>query len=303
MRRRRKLWVGLLKDERGFTMVELLVATTAALIVFGAGIELFTNFWSLASRATTSSQSQGTVRRAIDRVSVSLRNATSASGSSQPIERNTSSDIVFLMPSASASLTNNSRGLMHVRYCLNTTSNPNNGGLWLQTIGYNSSTQASPPATSSCPGSTWTTQHQVATNLVNQLQSPAKPLFTATTDGSGNVLDFSIDAFVDSDPNSGPPAIELQSRVSLRNLNRPPTASMTCTGQSNGHAICDASTSSDPDGDTLLFSWTMDGAPLANTSYRLDQSGLASGSNHTFAVTVTDPGSLTATTSRSVTMP
>jgi Tfp pilus assembly protein PilW len=303
MRRRRKLWVGLLKDERGFTMVELLVATTAALIVFGAGIELFTNFWSLASRATTSSQSQGTVRRAIDRVSISLRSSMSASGSSQPVERNTSSDIAFLMPSASASLTNNSRGLTHVRYCLNTTSNANNATLWLQTIAYNSSSQANPPGTSSCPGSTWTTQHQVAGNIVNQLQSPVKPLFTSTTDGSGNVLDFSIDAFVDSDPNSGPPAIELQSRVSLRNLNRAPTASLSCAGQSNGHAICDASTSSDPDGDTLLFSWTMDGAPLAVTSYRLDQSGLASGSNHTFAVTVTDPGSLTATTSRSVTMP
>lgn len=284
-------------------MVELLVATTAALIIFGAGIELFTNFWSLASRATTSSQSQGTVRRAIDRVAVSLRNATAASGSSQPVERNTSSDIVFLMPSASASLTNNSRGLMHVRYCLNTTSNPNSGALWLQTIAYNSATQASPPAATVCPASTWTAQHQVAASLVNQLQSPAKPLFTATTDGSGNVLDFSIDAFVDSDPNSGPPAIELQSRVSLRNLNRGPTAGLFCTGQSNGHAICDASTSSDPDGDSLLFSWTMDGAPLTNTSYRLDQSGLASGTTHTFAVTVTDPAALTATTSRSVTMP
>jgi hypothetical protein len=302
MRRRRKLWVGLLKDERGFTMVELLVATTAALIVFGAGIELFTNFWSLASRATTSSQSQGTVRRAIDRVSISLRSSMSASGSSQPVERNTSSDIAFLMPSASASLTNNSRGLMHVRYCLDISS-PSNEKLWLQTLAYNSSSQPTPPSTTACPSPSWTTQHQVAANIVNQVQSPVKPLFTGTTDGSGNVLDFSIDAFVDSDPNSGPPAIELQSRVSLRNLNRPPTASMSCTGQSNGHAICDASTSSDPDGDSLLFSWTMDGAPLAVTSYRLDQSGLASGSNHTFVVTVTDPGSLTATTSRSLTMP
>lgn len=284
-------------------MVELLVATSAALIIFGAGVELFTNFWSLASRAETSSQSQGTVRRAMDRVAVSLRSATSASGNGQPVERNTSSDIVFLMPSATASLTNNARGLMHVRYCLNGTSNPNNGALWLQTIPYNSSSQASPPAASTCPDSSWTTKHQVAGNLVNQLQSPAKPLFTATTDGSGNVLDFSIDAFVDSDPNSGPPAIELRSRAALRNLNRAPTAGLSCTGQSNGHAICDASSSSDPDGDSLLFSWTMDGTPLTSTSYRLDQSGLTSASTHTFAVTVTDPGSLTATTSRSVTMP
>ena len=302
MRRRRRLSLERLKDEQGFTLVELLVATSAALIIFGAGVELFTNFWSLASRAETSSQSQGKVRRAMDRVAVSLRSATSASGNSQPVERNTSSDIVFLMPYASASLTNNARGLMHVRYCLDTTS-VNNEALWLQTIPYNSSSQASPPADSACPGSSWTTKHQVAGNLVNQAQSPAKPLFTATTDSAGNVLDFSIDAFVDSDPTKGPPAIELQSRVSLRNLNRAPTAGLSCTGQSNGHAICDASSSSDPDGDTLLYSWTMDGTPLASSSYRLDQSGLASASTHTFAVTVTDPASLTATTSRSVTMP
>lgn len=293
----------LLKDERGFTLIEMLVATTAALIIFGAAVELFTNFWDLGSRATTQSQTNAGVRRAMDRMAVQIRNATSPTTNNPPVERFSNYEVVFLAPTASATTTNNPRGLTHMRYCLNTTGNPNNEVIWFQTIAYSLTSQPTPPSSSACPASGWTTQAQVATNVVNAVQSPAKDLFTFATDSSGNVIEVSINAYVDDDVTKSPSATQLQSRVVVRNLNRAPSAGLTCAGQSNGHAICDASTSSDPDGDSVTFSWTLDGSPLATTSYRVDQSGLASGSSHTFAVTVTDPGGLTSSQSRSVTMP
>jgi hypothetical protein len=47
----------------------------------------------------------------------------------------------------------------------------------------------------------------------------------------------------------------------------------------------------------------MDGSLLGETSYRLDKASLAAGSNHTFAVTVSDTGGRTATASQSLHMP
>jgi hypothetical protein len=91
--------------------------------------------------------------------------------------------------------------------------------------------------------------------------------------------------------------------VTLRNLNHTPTSALTCQAGQNGHALCDASASTDPDNQALAFSWKVDGTTVAETSYQLDQPSLASGSTHTFTVTVTDPGGLTANTSRTLTMP
>jgi hypothetical protein len=112
-----------------------------------------------------------------------------------------------------------------------------------------------------------------------------------------------VRAFVDANTSTDPRATDLQSSVTLRNLNRMPTAGLNCQPESNGHATCDASSSIDPDGENLTYSWTMDGSPLSSTTSRVDQSSLASHSTHSFTVTVTDPGGLTSSATRSITMP
>jgi hypothetical protein len=234
---------------------------------------------------------------------VQLRSATAGDVTGgQPIEKATANDLVFLVPTQSASLTNNARGVVHTRYCLDTSSSPN-AMLWMQTAPYDTASNSTSPSTTACPSTAWPTQQHVASYLVNQLQSPAVSLFTTNTDSAGNVTDITVRALVDVNTSTDPRATDLQSRVTLRNLNRQPTADVTCQAESSGHAICDASGSVDPDGENLTYSWTMDGSPLSATGYRLDQYPLVSQSTHSFTVTITDPGGLTSSATRSITMP
>jgi prepilin-type N-terminal cleavage/methylation domain-containing protein len=292
-----------LREESGFALTELLVAMVLMGLLLVTSLTVFQAFSNQSRRVDSQSQAQNNARRAIDRMLVQLRSATAGNATGgQPIENVTANDLVFLVPTQAASLTNNARGVMHTRYCLDT-STSTNAVLWMQTAPYDTTSNATAPSTTACPGAAWPNQQRVADHLVNQLQSPAVSLFTPRTDSAGNITDITVRAFVDSNTNTDPRATDLQSSVTLRNLNRQPTAGLNCQAQSNGHAICDASSSVDPDGENLTYSWTMDGSPLSATSYRLDQYPLASRSTHSFTVTVTDPGGLTSSATRSITMP
>jgi type II secretory pathway pseudopilin PulG len=292
-----------LREEGGFALTELLVGMVLMALVLGTSLVVFSVFSNQSRRVDNQSQAQNNARRAIDRMVVQLRSATAGNVTGgQPIEMATAYDLVFMAPSLSPTLTDNARGVVHTRYCLDT-STSTNAVLWMQTAPYNTTSSSAPPATTACPSSAWPNQQRVADHLVNQLQSPAVSLFTAQTEASGNVTDITVRAFVDANTSTDPRATDLQSSVTLRNLNRQPTASLNCQALSNGHALCDASASADPDGETLTYSWTMDGSPVSSTSHRLDQSGLASHSTHSFTVTITDPGGLTSSSTRSITMP
>ena len=284
-------------------LTEVLVAMVLGLVILGATVQAFTDFLGLNARSERHTQAQDTARTAIDRMAQQLRSAMSTgAAASQPIVQHSSYDIVFLAPSGTAGLSDNPRRLVYVRYCLDGT-NPADQKLWRQETTYSSSSQATPPSTTTCPSTAWTRREAFASNLVNQLQSPPRALFTTPTDGAGNVTDVAIHAVVDVDPAKAPGATALQTKVSLRNLNRPPAATLTCQALTNGHVLCDASASTDPDAQTLTFAWEVDSSPVTEGGYRLDQGSLAAGSTHTFKVKVTDSGGLTATATRTVTMP
>ena len=292
-----------LLDEQGMVLTELLTAIAILGVVLGISLSLFAAFSNQQRRVDRQSLAQNNARRAIDRLAVQLRSATSGDTTgSQPIKKATSYDLVFLAPIQSPSLTNNARGVTHMRYCLDAGSLTNET-LWFQTAPYNTTSNSVPPSTSSCPSPDWPSRQPVADYVVNQFRSPAAPVFTTSTDAAGNINDITIRALVDANTAADPAATDLQSSVTLRNLNRTPTASLSCQALSNGHALCDASASSDPDGDSLTYSWTMDGNPLAATSYQLDKSRLASKSTHSFGVTVTDPSGLKSSATQTVTMP
>lgn len=282
-------------------LTELLIACIMTVAILATAVGVFAKFANEQSRSERQGIAEDTARQVLDRISTDLRDAMSdGTAASQPVEVHTSTDLVYLAPSSSASLTNNPRGLVHTRYCLNT-SNSQNEVLWYQTITYNSQTQKTPPSTSGCPASGYTTQEAVASNIVNQVG--AQPLFTTPTDSSGNVTDVYLSAYVDIDPTRDPAATNLQSSVTLRNLNHPPNAQVTCQGTTAGHVLCDASASIDSDSQSLSFAWKMDGNTVPGTNYNLDQAGLTSKSTHTFTVTVTDSGGVSSSASQTVTLP
>jgi len=294
--------VSALRGERGFMLTELLVACALTVAVLGTAVGVFAKFANQQSRSEQQGAAEDQARQVLDRIAGDVRSAMSdGTSGSQPIERYSGTDIVYLAPSGPTSA-NNPRGLVHTRYCLDA-GDPQNEVVWHQTLGYDSTSRKTPPNGTSCPLAGYATQEVVARFLVNQIQSPAQNLFTTPTDSSGNVTDVFMSAFVDVDPAKDPAATDLQSGVTLRNLNHPPTARVTCQGSTNGHALCDASASIDADGQSLSFSWAMDGNLLSATGYNLDQGGLAARSSHTFAVTVTDSSGVTSTASQAVTMP
>jgi type II secretory pathway pseudopilin PulG len=294
----------LVREERGMTLTEVLAAMFLAVILFGAAVETFVTFLDTSTKADNQTQAQDTARTTIERLSSQLRNgmATGTTGS-QPIQHISDFDLVFLAPDAKGTPTGtNPRTLTFHRYCLGNNNNKSEL-LWYQTQPFNSSSQATAPPRDKCPSTSWATRFRQADHLTNRY-NPVTPLFVPSYDTAGNVSHVSIVAEVDWNPDIRPPVIELRSKVTLRNLNRAPTAGVTCKGLANGHAICDASASSDPDGQPLSYAWAVNGTTVSGEkTYRLDYSPLAPGSVRTITVTVTDSGNATASANQTVTIP
>jgi hypothetical protein len=212
--------------------------------------------------------------------------------------------MVTALPGTTTSATN-ARGLTHVRYCLEARGSKKDDRLFFQTHPY-SSASPSPPSLLNCPDPSWATKQVFSDHYVNRAQTGTPPLFTYKTDTATppNIVAVSLHPILDWAPTRDPQPTELRSTISVRNLNRVPSAALSCQGLANGHAVCDGSASTDPDGEALTYAWKMNGATLSSeTASRLDQFPLTSKMSYTFSLTVTDPGGLTSTLTRTVTMP
>lgn len=290
-----------LRGQRGFTLTEVLVALTLSSLLLGSAVTAYTSYLTQSGTAEKSSDSQDAARNALDNMAIQLRSAAgNVATGNQPIEAFSSYNLVWLAPIRGTSTTNNPLGLRHIRYCVDA-GNPSDEKLWLQTAPFSTTSNRNWPATGSCPANSWPTSMVVGENLVNVLKNT--PLFVTPADAQGNVTDVNVNAMVDVDPSDSRQATSVRTSVTLRNLNHTPAAVVSCAAGLTGHALCDASASTDPDNQTLTFAWKVDGSAVGETSYKLDQASLASGSTHIFAVTVTDSGGLSASASQSLKMP
>jgi Tfp pilus assembly protein PilW len=278
----------------------MLVAITIASVILGAATTGFISYLDQTATAESAADAQDGARLALDQMAIQLRSATSnMSTGNQPIEAAGPYNLVWLAPFPNTGTTNNPFGLRHVRYCLDSSNLDEK--LWLQTAPFSTTSNRNWPSGNACPSNAWPTQQLVAQSLVNA--SHGTPLFTTPTDSQGSVTDVNINAMVDTDVNKAPPATSVRSSVALRNLNHAPSAVISCAAGLTGHALCDASGSTDGDNQTLKFAWKVDGSTVGETSYRLDRGPLVSGSTHTFTVTVTDSGGLSSSASQSLKMP
>ena len=299
-------------SQAGFTLIEVLLAMTLMLIVFGATLGVFSVMERGASTNQKLNENQQQARVATDTLAKRLRNLASPSDSTnpldqQPLERAEPSDLVFrTVNSEGTSTAANPQNLQRYRYCLGT-----DKVLYQQRQLWTGALPATPPATA-CPGPGWTQTRQVVANVVND----ARPIFHyqgSVVPGTYSELTSVAPAnfptaialrttlVIDPDVERRPGPTTLTTRVFLRNQNRPPIAGFTVVA--SGRVITlNASQSDDPEGNTLTYQWLDNGVELTdpatgtplgflpNATYSFS----AAAGTHSLSVRVKDVGNLTA---------
>jgi type II secretory pathway pseudopilin PulG len=303
-----------LRDEAGFTLVELLVSAAVSLVLFGVTLTVFESMIRQRTLAERQTEVETRARQGSDRLARQLRNlaspadiVTNIAASTQPksVDRNLPADLVFkdvgeIRPAGSF----NSANVRRVRYCLQTagtvpgagySASPSRGVLWMQSQSWTTAAPPVLPADAACPGAGWMEQRIIADHLVN---GTTTPMFRYTGD-TGQVTGTSdadrerisrVESTlqVDADVTRAPGAAQLTTAVILRNQNRAPVAAFTftllnpvsCTVQLNGSA------SEDPESKPLEYEWYIDGT-LQSEPGIVVQKTVTKGT-HTFQLKVYD---------------
>jgi prepilin-type N-terminal cleavage/methylation domain-containing protein len=303
-----------LRTESGFTLMEVLIASSLMLVVLGATLTVFEQFVQVGNRNTQQNDAQDKARFAIDAVTRQLRNlALPTPASPNSIDQAGSYDLVFKTADP---------GRRRVRYCLQTTApySTSNGVLWLQTqTGLAGAADPPSPSTSSCPAPLtsggWSAQTVVASNVTNR-NNADRPIFqyNAPTSTTSKITEIHVALFVDSDPIRSPAESKISSGVFLRNQNQAPVGAFSWTPGGSRRFLFNAAGVTDPEGRTLSYFWFLGTAPsYANalssgtcasadgclgTGVVLDYTVPTSATGtQTFTLLAVDPGGLTHTVS------
>jgi prepilin-type N-terminal cleavage/methylation domain-containing protein len=265
-----------LHNDRGWTLVELLVAMTLMLIVLSATLTSFNAFSNNSKRNFDFNDQQDQVRTTLDTIVRQARNlanpTTGAAGSTFTTIAYAGSDrLVFQTTDPQK---------QWVSYCLDSTT-PTRGVIWYQTTANNTLTpnvvnsgsatgsNNSGPMVQGCPSQSpnWSTQLRVGDFVTNRANNQDRPLFSYfATDGpvptvpvpladTSKVVRVGTSVFMKLDPNRAPAETELASAAYMRNQNQPPTSSFVATVSGGSNYTFDAGASLDAEGRTLLYDW------------------------------------------------
>jgi prepilin-type N-terminal cleavage/methylation domain-containing protein len=281
-----------LREESGFSLPELLIASVLMVVVLSATLSVLDASTGNARRNEHLNEQQERARGAIDFLARELRNVAVP-------ERTSDYELVFqsVDPLGSAG----GSEVHRVRYCLDRAT-PST--LWRQV---QKPAASAPPATSACPDSAYGSQRAVAETVVNRRTNLDRPVFAYDSGSSANVSSVGARLFVDLDVNERPPEVALASSVFLRNQdlgtrNGAPTAKFSATPQGNRHVLLNGGASSDPDGQTLQYEWFVDGSRVEGATGRILDYTAPEAGPRSFSLKVTDPGNLTGTAERVVTV-
>ncbi len=308
-------------EEHGFTLVELLVAMALAMIVFGATLTAFDVFQTNNRFDLLRNEAQDNARNAIDRLARELRNVAAPKSEKElpgALEIAEPYSITFQTISSSPLKGANATNAMRVRYCLND-STPSNEILYRQAQTWETEVAAALPSAKNlekCPDEAG--DFQSTTQLVRYItnknggQNRALFAFGGVSEVS-KIVTVEPTLYLNVNPSQPlhPGETQLTSGITLRNANRQPVAAFTAT-EKNGHILLNASESVDPDGLALTYKWT-EGTEVAgkeegkevlpSTAQTYETpTALVSKSVHIFWLKVTDPGGLTASTKKTVTL-
>jgi type II secretory pathway pseudopilin PulG len=266
------------REQSGWTLVELLIAMTLMLVVLGATLNSWDGFITRQAKATRLQDQQDRTRFAMDRMIQQLRNLANPVVASQNTI-DTAEDYKLIFQTTDPAK-------QWVMYCVDTTT---------RTLWYQVSTiiAGNPPVNAEmrtgCPSTKqsgtalapnfWANTQQVTLAINNGASRPAFS-FTTVDSSSGaasllatpvstvnkpKVNAVSADIWVDNNPADKPPETELRSGVYLRNQNQAPTARFGVQQGTGREYTFTASGSSDPEQRTLQYNWYRTIGPNAAT--------------------------------------
>lgn len=293
-------------------LMELLLAATLMTVVLGATITSLTTFENTSRINELQNDNQEEIRAAVDQISRELRNhAVATQEAPNGIVTMSPYDLIFQTVAANKPAgTANSQNIERIRYCLDY-SKKRNEKLWVQEQTWTTANPPAVPSTASCPDPAWGNQRFVADLITNRFQASNpnlnrdRPVFTANNATIGQVTRISITLWLDSTPGGGPAnapdEAEINSGVFLRNQNQPPVSAFTAAVTGSRDIVLNASNSSDPENQSLKYTW-LDGTTTLPITAQTGDFDATSGS-HTITLTVTDPGGLSTTSTQTVTVP
>jgi prepilin-type N-terminal cleavage/methylation domain-containing protein len=250
-----------LADQRGMTLVELLVGMIISLLVMGGALTTFDGFNRAESRNDERNDTTEVARNALDIQARQLRNLAKRL-SSPVIDTLGPYDLIFQTSDPSRTW---------VRYCLDTATPPattERARLWTSELAVASSSTATPVTAAmraTCPGTGWTTTQVVADYVTNRRSGTDRPMFaytctvgtacTASTATYDQVVGITAQLVVDTTPGYNAPELSVISSVYLRNQNQAPVANFVATPTLPKTVLLNGSGSSDYEGRTLTLWW------------------------------------------------
>ena len=247
----------MLRDEDGFTLIEVLLASVLMLVVLGATLSTLTAFERNVKTNDLQNQAQEEARRGMDLMTRDLRNLASPTRDfPEAVDKAEARDLIFQSEGKQKDLDSlNEQNTTRVRYCLNTTDDE----LYRQVQTWKSEGAPPIPPSSACPGPSapgvWDTTILVASSVV----SDSRPVFSYNSATLTEITEISSVLFVDTNPGVRPGEVTLQSSVYLRNQNREPTAEFSWAAVPSAgdvdNIFLNASGSLDPEERPLTFHW------------------------------------------------
>jgi prepilin-type N-terminal cleavage/methylation domain-containing protein len=280
-----------LADQRGLTLIELMVASSLMLIISAAALTTLEQFTRMSKTSESRLDQQDRVRQAVRAVVRDLRNVASSADRPDNIEQAGDYDVVFKTVSPVAGGGSNSQRLERVRYCLDSGTR-NAAVVRRQTQSWTAPTAPGIPSTASCPSSGWETSKVVATAITNRAGTQERPVFVYRRTSAGEIQSVAVKLYLDTDPSREPREAQAETGVFLRNQNRAPVATFTATPAGVGHILLNASESVDPENQTLDIRW-FDGAKLIGRGTIYDYYAKTRGV-HSISIEVRDVAGLVA---------
>ncbi|MEA2156944.1 MAG: hypothetical protein QOE11_3084 [Solirubrobacteraceae bacterium] len=250
-----------LRDEHGFSLIELLIVMSISIVVLGATLTTFNGMTRSERDNDSLNDTAQLARNALDVQARQLRNVAKRVAS-PVIDTVSGYDLIFQTSDPSRTW---------VRYCLDTTApaSTDRARLWVAELGVPSSATATPVTAGmrgGCPGTGWSTTSVVTDYVTNRRAGQDRPLFeygcsagttcAASAATYDQIVSMTAQTFVDTTPGTGPREIRVVSGVYLRNQNQAPVASFVTTPTSTSRTIVlNASGSSDFEGRTLNYYW------------------------------------------------